>query len=178
MDIEQAVAIVQDEGVGKHAHEPGQHHQIRGEGIDLVGQGHIECGPGGEAPVIDDPRLDAALAGERQPGGIGPIADHRDDLGSGDAGIDDGLHVGATTADQNDDAAHRRASAERAAPVGFRGSGPCISAALHADPGRPSLAQPGPRQRRQRQGDDDETHRGQVFLDQRQIAEPVPGQRQ
>ena len=109
MDVDDAPGVARDERGPEDAHEAGQHDDIRRKAVDHTRQRGIE----GFAPfmltVIDHRRRNAARLRERQPGGILLVADHRGDArrpAFAGAGADDGLHVGAATADQDDDVLH------------------------------------------------------------------------
>ena len=73
---------MRDEGGREDAHEARQHHQRRLESPDRRRQCDIEAFARGKGLVIDHRRGQTPLAGEGQPAGIGPVADHGRHLGA------------------------------------------------------------------------------------------------
>jgi hypothetical protein len=82
VDVEQPPFEMRDEGGREDAHEARQHHQRRLESPDRRRQCDIEAFARGKGLVIDHRRGQTPLAGEGQPAGIGPVADHGRHLGA------------------------------------------------------------------------------------------------
>src|SRR5437762_2126286 len=95
------------------SHEAGEHDEVRLIRLHFSGERRIKFGALGEGLVIDDRRRDPVRFRERETCCVGAIADHRRNArrpGFGRAGLDDGLHVGAASGDQDHDVLHAAAS--------------------------------------------------------------------
>ncbi|MNN34263.1 hypothetical protein D3C81_1480630 [compost metagenome] len=110
VDIQQPARIAVDKTRRQDAHEAGQHHQVGRMGIDGLGHRGVKRGAVGELAMVDHAGGNALLLRELQPGGIGPVRQHRCHAGrpaTARAGPDDGFHVGATPGNQDDNFFHR-----------------------------------------------------------------------
>ena len=77
MDIEQPSSVARGEAGRKNAHETSERNQARRETIDFGRQCGVERFARGMTPVLDHARLHTTRRGQRQPFGVGAIADHR-----------------------------------------------------------------------------------------------------
>ena len=112
MDVDEAAVEAAHEGGAEDAHEAGQRDDVGAVALDALGERVVEVLAVRERAVIDDLGGDAALAREREPAGVGAIADHGGDVRVPvivGAGAHDRLHVGAAARDEDDDVLHRRA---------------------------------------------------------------------
>ena len=106
-----------------------------------------------ERAVVDDLGGDAALARERQAGGVGAVADDGGDArvpALVGAGADDRLHVGAAAGDEDDDVLHRRAQCIGAAGRETYNRAAFAGPASMSDPS-PASSDAARRRRRQRE---------------------------
>ena len=106
MDVDQATVVVRDEVFAEHAHEAGENHRIRRETVDCLPQRGIEGVAAGEVTMRNHRRGNAAFSGKGETGGVGLVADHRRHAQAGNLRAHDGLHVEATTGDQDYDCFH------------------------------------------------------------------------
>jgi hypothetical protein len=112
MDVDQPPFEAAHEVGAEDAHEAGEGDDIGRVRIDPPRQLGIERVACRESAMLDDLGGDAALARERQPGGVGTVAQHRGDArvpALARAGAHDRFHVRAAARDEDDDVLHRRA---------------------------------------------------------------------
>jgi hypothetical protein len=81
VDVQHAAGVVLDEGHGQDAHEAGQHHQVGREAVDGLLQGGVEGFARREFLVVDHGGRNAVRLREREPLGVGLIADHGGNTG-------------------------------------------------------------------------------------------------
>ena len=118
VDVEEAAGVAGDEGVGEHAHEAGQHHQVGAVGVDGIGQGRVEGLAAGVGLVVNHLGDDALVDGKGEALGVGAVGDDGGDFGAGDLRPDDGLHVAAAAGDEDDEFFHAELLNSPPAPAG------------------------------------------------------------
>ena len=104
MDVQHAPGMALDERRAQHAHEAGEHDEIRSEAFDGLAQRLLEGLAIGEPPPRDQRRVDAALRGafERRGRAVGDDRTQRCGQPAVGDGIGDGQRVAATARDEDD----------------------------------------------------------------------------
>ena len=111
MDVEHPPVVARDERGRQDAHEAGQHDEVGRVRVDGVGQRRVEGRAIGERPVVEHAGRDAGILRDRQPAGVGAVAEDGDDparplLGQGRA--HDRVQVRALTRNQDHYSFHGR----------------------------------------------------------------------